>query len=118
MCHQPQVCTRAHSNPHVCTHICPHTTRGNNTHHTTYKEKFEVILAYLASLGVSLEYMRACLKKHPEMRAGELVQWLRALPVLAEDEGFIPSTRVSAQKHLQLQFQGVLCPLLTSIGIA
>jgi hypothetical protein len=43
-----------------------------------------------------------------------LAQWLRALAVLPEDPGLIPSTHMVAYNHLQLQFQEVLCPLLTA----
>lgn len=41
---------------------------------------------------------------------------LRALAVLAEETGLVPRTRMTAQQHLQLQFQDILHPLLTSVG--
>ena len=42
----------------------------------------------------------------------------RALAILAEDLGSIPSTHMMAQNPInsQLQFQGIQCPLLASKG--
>lgn len=42
------------------------------------------------------------------MEAMEMTQWFRALAASAEDPCSFPST------HIQLQFQRIKCPLLTS----
>lgn len=42
-------------------------------------------------------------------------QWLRALDVLAENLGPVPSTHTVVH-CLQLQFPGTQCPLLVSLG--
>jgi hypothetical protein len=36
-----------------------------------------------------------------------MAQWLRALALLPEDSGLIPSTHMMAHNHLQLQFQEI-----------
>lgn len=48
--------------------------------------------------------------------AGEMTQTLRALLVLPEDMGSIPSNHVAANNHLLLHFQGTYWLLLTSVG--
>lgn len=58
------------------------------------------------------------LLKREEHRAGEVVQQLRAMAVLGEVLGLVPSTYVVAYKHLLLQFQGIGCPLMASAGTA
>jgi hypothetical protein len=45
-----------------------------------------------------------------------MVQGLRALAVLAEDLCSVLSSHMVALDHLQLQLQGIYCPLLTSAG--
>jgi hypothetical protein len=45
-----------------------------------------------------------------------MVQWLRALAALPEDQGLIPSNHMVSHIHLQLQFQGIQHSLLTSTG--
>lgn len=46
----------------------------------------------------------------------EMTKWLNALVALAEDPDSNPSTNMVANNHLQLQFQWIQCPLLTSTG--
>jgi hypothetical protein len=41
-----------------------------------------------------------------DFKAGEMVQRLRAPPILAEDLGSIPSTHIMAHSHLQFQLRG------------
>lgn len=36
-----------------------------------------------------------------------MVQGIRALAVLAEDQGSVPSTHIAADNHLELQFKGL-----------
>jgi hypothetical protein len=43
---------------------------------------------------------------------------LRALAVLAEDLGSVPSTHTGAHSLLLLQFQGIQHPLLDTVGTA
>lgn len=50
--------------------------------------------------------------------AGEVAQWLRAMAALEENLGSIPSTRMATKNYLKLQFQGIWCPLLASLGTA
>jgi hypothetical protein len=44
-----------------------------------------------------------------------MAQCLGALAVLAENLGSIPGTQIEAHNCLQLQFQGIQCPLLASM---
>ena len=48
---------------------------------------------------VLIVYSLLMLEKEP-FGAGEKAQWLRALTVLTEDPGSIPSTHMTAYKHL------------------
>lgn len=48
-------------------------------------------------------------------RAAEVVQQLRVLDVLVEDLGLVPSIHMAAHNHLQFQFHGIQCPLLSSL---
>jgi hypothetical protein len=45
-----------------------------------------------------------------------MVPQRRALGALLEDPDLVTSTHVSADKHLDLQFQGIQCPLRSSVG--
>lgn len=47
--------------------------------------------------------------------AAETAHWLRALG-FAEDPGSVPNTHMTAQNHLQLQFKGIKCSLLSTVG--
>jgi hypothetical protein len=47
-----------------------------------------------------------------------MVQPLRALADIPEDLGLIANTHMVAHNHLQLQSQGIWCPLLASTGSA
>jgi hypothetical protein len=49
------------------------------------------------------------------LATGELVQWLRPLSAFVEYSSSVPNTHMEAQNHLQLQFQGIKCPL-SSLG--
>lgn len=52
-----------------------------------------------------------------KIRGWEIAQWLRTLATLLEDPSSIPSTHMVAHNHcLQLQFQEIWCPFLTSAG--
>lgn len=42
------------------------------------------------------------------------LKWLRALPILAENQDLLPTNNMVAQNHLKLQLQGIGCPLLAS----
>lgn len=50
--------------------------------------------------------------------AAEMAQRLKGLVVLEEDKGSILSIHLVVHKHLQLQFQRISYPLLTSMGTA
>jgi hypothetical protein len=41
---------------------------------------------------------------------------LKALVALPEGPGLVPSTHMAAHNHLQLQLQGIQCPLVASLG--
>lgn len=43
------------------------------------------------------------------------LKWLRALPILAENQDLLPTNNMVAQNHLKLQLQGIGCPLLASM---
>ena len=47
--------------------------------------------------------------------AGERAQWLRLQAALPDNQDLIPSAHMVAQKHLQLQFQGIQLLLPASI---
>lgn len=40
------------------------------------------------------------------LRAGDIVEWLRALAVLVEDLGLIPNTHMATHNHLQHRSRG------------
>lgn len=44
----------------------------------------------------------------------EMSHWLRELAALVEDPGLVSSTQMVTHNHLQLQLQGIQCPLLAS----
>lgn len=48
-----------------------------------------------------------------QLRAGEMAQQTGALASPAEDLGSVPSPHMVTHAHLQLQVQGMQCPLLT-----
>lgn len=48
---------------------------------------------------------------------GVTAQQLRALDTLTEDLGSVPTTQRVAHNHLDLQFQSIWHPLLTSVNI-
>ena len=50
--------------------------------------------------------------KNLSMGAGVMVCLLAILTALAEDLGSIPSTHMAVHNHMELQFQGLQCPLL------
>lgn len=46
-----------------------------------------------------------------------MVQWLRTLAALPKDLGLISSIHIVFNSHSELQFQGILHTLQTSLGI-
>lgn len=51
--------------------------------------------------------------------AGERTQFFRALAILAEDLGSVPSAYMTDSMHLlELQLEVICCPLLASMGSA
>ena len=51
-------------------------------------------------------FLRFLMSLQRDFKAGEMVQRLRAPPILAEDLGSIPSTHIMAHSHLQFQLRG------------
>jgi hypothetical protein len=46
----------------------------------------------------------------------KVAHWSRALAALPKDPDSVLCTHMVAHNHLQLQFQGIQCPLLASLG--
>lgn len=46
---------------------------------------------------------------------GELAPWLSVLAAVSEHQGSNPSNHMAAHNCLLLKFQGIQCPLLTSM---
>lgn len=78
-----------------------HRVRTTNTRYLGLIDKELVSCCFTLRKGRIEEWDTIVLKKYSP-RDGEMLQWLRALAALLEDQGSVPSTRMVGHNHLQL----------------